>query len=347
MISLFFIVIAEKKNKKVYLVIGILIISLLSGLRGVNCGVDTKYYYNAFINRFPVKWMFEEVGFRFVSNSLMSFFNNATVVMIIYSLIINFLIVLRLWDFRDKCNFKFMYFLYICIYFIGSMNIMRQFLALSILFYFTKLLEKKRYLLFIGIVILATLIHQSAILALLIIIVYFWNSISINKKILLIIPMVVICLVAGYYGYIYESKHINNYFSTRNMVNNVNLTYLYRVLIFTISYLLYKGNKKLVFIRTNYDIEKKVIKSKDNDMSIFSILYFLGLCLSAMGMFFKFMQRFGYMYLIFELLYWGYLVKNSNNKNINKLMITVYAVYVFALEIIENGSAVFPYYFNI
>ena len=86
--------------------------------------------------------------------------------------------------------------------------------------------------------------------------------------------------------------------------------------------------------------------NKDKDYNTIVFIYILGLFFSSVGMFFAFMSRLGYWYLIFELLYWGYLVKNNNNKFLNKLFIFVYVIYIFSLELISNGSGIFPYYIN-
>ena len=55
----------------------------------------------------------------------------------------------------------------------------------------------------------------------------------------------------------------------------------------------------------------------DVDFKNFSCLYFFGLALSSLGMFYFIMDRVGYFYLIFELAYWGYLTKKSANNKLN------------------------------
>lgn len=347
--SVFLFYQSDRKDSKFLLVMGILIVSLLSGFRGINVGFDTAYYYDAFLNSFPKSWQFEETGFRFITNFLMNTFNRATIVMIIYALITNFLIFFRLWDFRKKCNFSAMSILYILIFFIDSMNIMRQFIAISIIFFSTRFLEKKKYILFLIIVLLCTYIHKSCLLALIILVVYGWKSLSKRNKMLLIVPIIVLSVLGIRLVYNFESADIENYLSQSNSVSNFNITFIYRFSIFVISYLLNRSKIKIVISsRANLKNNKyeDSIKENKNEFNIISVIYLLGLCLGSFGMFFLFLSRIGYYCLFFELLYWGYLTYNNKNKNLNFGMIMIYAVYIFALEVINNGSRIFPYYIN-
>ena len=138
-VAVFFANIADRRKKKIYIYFSILIFSLVAGLRGISVGIDTEAYYYAFINDFPYSWQFEEIGFRYMSNMLINIFKNPLYLMIIYALITNSLIINRLWDFREKFNFPFMIFLYGFIFFIETLNIMRQFLAISVICCITQL----------------------------------------------------------------------------------------------------------------------------------------------------------------------------------------------------------------
>ncbi len=60
------------------------------------------------------------------------------------------------------------------------------------------------------------------------------------------------------------------------------------------------------------------------------------------------MARLGYFYLIFELLFWGMLTYKSNpNRYLNLFIILLFSIYTFAIELIFNGSGIFPFYFNL
>jgi len=339
--------VADKRNNKFILLLLILILTLTSGLRGINVGIDTSLYNYAFIHNFPYSWQFEEIGFRYISNLIITILGDPKFVFIFYSLIINLLIVLRLWDFRKKCSFAFMLFIYLLTFYLDSMNIMRQLVAVAVIFYSTKLLEKKHYFLFFSVVLFMTLIHKTALFGLALIVIYLWNSLSLSKKILMSIPLVIISGIVILYTISFEAAHISNYLSSENAITNINITFMYRLLCFIFSWLLYKSNKKIVYSSINIpNTRLEIDLNFQKKFNIISTIYFLGLAISSIGMFYVVMSRLGYYYIIFELLYWGYLVKNSKNKMLNLSLISIYVIYIFVFEICTGGNGVFPFSFR-
>lgn len=340
---------AVKKDKKDYLLIIVLIISILSGFRGLNVGIDTKLYNYAFLNNFPYVWQFEEVGFRAISMFVLNIFNDTRAVFLFFALIINACIIYRLWDFKDKCSFPFMVLIYLLTFYVDSMNIMRQMVAVAIIFFSTRLLEKKKYLIFLIVVILTTFIHISSLLAVALIIAYYWVPLKFADKIRIATPMVALGIIALIIIIQFESGHIKNYLSEQNAVNNINIPFLYRFACFLLSYMIYKSNKKFVIKR-----KKDIITNTKNDVIVYdesfkiiSFIYLMALLISSLGMFFTVMARLGYFYILFEILYWGYLAKSSANKSLNNIMIMIYVGYVFSVEIFSSGCEVFPFYLNI
>ena len=326
--------IADKKDSKKILFFSILVLSLLSGFRGVSVGVDTKSYYYAFLNGFPNSWQFEETGFRIISNFLIAVFHSPRFLFVLYAFITNYLIINRLWDFRKKGSLSLMFILYTFIFYIETLNIMRQFLAISIIFYSTKLLDNKKYVCFFIVVLMMSFIHQSSLLALFILLVYLWDKLKLKHKILLFFPIILVSIVGVYFLTVIESQHIINYFSESNRINNFNFTFIYRFIIFLITYLICNG--KFSSLKNN---DKSVLK----EFKKVSFIYFVGLIFSSMGMFYFVMARVGYFYLIFELLYWGYLAKNKKYKVIYLSLILTFAFYTFSIELLKNGSQIFPY----
>lgn len=349
MIPVFLLIyIADKKKSKGIMILSVIILSLIIGMRGINVGIDTKDYYSAILNNFPKDWQFEEIGFRFISRTLISLFNNATIVFLIYAFVTNLLISLRLWDYKDKTSFFFSMFIYILIYMFSSMNIMRQFLAISITFYFSRYLEEKKYLLFFIVVFGASLIHKTALLTIFIPVLFMWNNWSKSKKIIAAIPLMFFCSLAIYYIFNYESNHIANYLSSDKLINNINITFIYRFLIFIISFFMYKTKTKVVY--NNKIKQEKELISNENDkviIGIIAIIYFIGLSLASLGMFYPFVNRIGLYFLIYEPVYWGLISNYSYNKAVKKTMIIIYALYVFFIEIFMNGNGIFPYYWNV
>lgn len=343
-LSFIFFVYADKTSNKKLLVLGIIILSLLSGFRGISVGFDTPYYYKAFIQDFPVSWQFKEEGFRIVCRFLIKILQNPTWLFVLVASITNYLIIVRLWELRKNHNFVVMVLLYFLIYYFNTMNIMRQFICVAVIFYSTKLLEKKKYLLFISIVLLCTQIHKSAILALVIMAIYYFQGFSKKNKIIFGIPCMAIFIVVVKYILDFESAEINNYLGAHNTIDNFNYTFLYRVAAYVFSYLLYKSKMKVVISSA-----KKNLIKEEQDNKFFSnniIVYGVGLIFGSLGLFFNHAARIGLYCMIFEITYWGFLTQKDKNKNLNLLLIIIYAIYVFASELILNGSQIFPYYVN-
>ncbi len=339
LVALLCLCMADKKSSKLFLWIGIAILTLAAGLRNENVGVDTHAYIYSLNNNFPVSWQFTEAGFRALSNVLMAVFkHNATWVLVVYAFVTNALILIRLWDFRTKCSYSYMVFLYLTINYINTMNIMRQFVSIAIVFFATRFLEKRRYLIFIIFLIFATSIHSTALLGVVFLVVYFWENASPKQKRWLWIPIAIIIPVAVYYILNYESGHIANYFS--QYTSNLNITYIYRVGAFLLAMMLQMIEKQIVFKR-NERKESMLIPVKWTDKE--TVFYIIGLGTSSFGMFFSFLSRLGMYYLMYEMVFWGRVVKEGKSRQITLALSLIYAIYVFGMELIYNGSKIFPY----
>lgn len=330
---------AEKKDNKFLLYMIIVVLSFAAGLRNRNVGIDTESYIYSIENGFPYSWLFDEVGFRFTANSIFELFHDTTWVMLFCAIVTDYCIVRRLWDFKEDCSFSFMLFLYMTIHFLGTMNIMRQYVAVALVFWGTRFLEKKQYIIFGIIMILATTLHTTAVLGGLFLAVYIWENASNRHKKWLFLLYAAIVPVVLYGLYIYEAAHINNYFS--QSINNINITYIYRMLTFVFLLFMQVQCKQLVF-KSNRKKARNISKPitiRDKEV----LFYGVGLILSGLGMFFHFLSRIGIYYFMYELVFWGKLVKSGRNKDLGICMISVFAIYEFLLEVIYNGSQIFPY----
>lgn len=328
---------AAKQENRFLLFLGIAILSLTSGLRAYDVGIDTPSYYDAFVSDFAIHpWEFDEEGFRALVRALMALFGNPTVVYLVIAIATNLLVILRLWDFRNNASFAYMSFFYIAVFYIGTMNTMRQYLAVAIVFFATRFLERKKYLSFIVSLLVATSIHTTALMGVVYLFVYLWENTPKEKRIYLGIAAVALIPPALAFVVSYESDHIENYFS--NNVDNLNATYLYRIAIFLIAILLVwlsDGNAR------KHD-EELAPRRSENAVPLFA---FMGLVASSAGMFFRFLGRLGYYFSMFEMVFWGQAVKRERWGWLLWLMPTAYAIYTFGYEIAFNGSGIFPFHF--
>lgn len=335
--SLILFKLAELKDNKLFLVLGVVALSLGAGLRNDNVGLDTYQYVSAFKTNFSVIWLFKETGFREISRLLMNAFSgNTTCLFLLYAAVTNALILYRLWDFRKDCSYSYMAFLYITLHYINTLNIMRQYIAIAIVFFATRFLEKKGYMKFLLAVLLASVFHSSALLGLFFFFVYYWKIAPKKQKkwmlfpLLIAIPIVFIVLMKT------QLAQITNYFSQKRA--DVNATFIYRIIAFGLILALQYSKKEFIVFKGSKKEREMISISRCE--SIFCIA---GLATAALGMFFSFLSRLGLYYLMFEIVFWGEVVKRGKSKQLAFLLFSTYAIYVFVCEFLYNGSGIFPY----
>ena len=166
----------QKNNQKLFTILGLLIPILLCGLWN-NVGIDYNNYVRLFerSNELDYAAFSESNGFWTVEPSFYIFSRismfltgSSWLLFTIYSsiIVVFFFLALK----RLKTPYLGMsMFLYLTIYFLFNMSLMRQGAAISVSFFAATYLLDKKYLPFIGIVLLASLFHFSALLMLLMI----------------------------------------------------------------------------------------------------------------------------------------------------------------------------------
>lgn len=335
-VALGFAYLSQKRNKKFYLFLLVAILTFAAGFRSVSCGVDTPTYYEHITNGFPYHWQFREEGFRLIANFFMDSFQNPQLVFVFCAFVTNLLILLRLWDFKDDANFGFMTLLYLLLYYSNSMNIMRQYVAVAVIFYGTRYLNRNK-LLFIPFVIAAFFIHRSSLLALGYFAISLWTSFTKKQKQIFFLPLLLVMIGAVGYVASYLASDITSYRS--QMVQNLNITYFYILIVFAFTIFLQKKNLYIKVTSNNkmrhydgYAIDKDIV-----------YYVFIGLVFSCLSMFFAFVGRTGLYYSIFDIVFWGIACKKFKNARFNKFLILVYAFYIFGLVIFRNDCLLFPY----
>lgn len=330
--------VAQRKEKRIYLFVSVLVLTLAAGLRAPTVGIDTPKYYSHIINHFPNHWQFREEGFRLLSNSVMEFTNNPQYVLLICAFITNLLILLRLWDFKKDAKFSFMVLLYILLFYSNTMNIMRQYVAIALVFYGTRFLKKKRAVLFIALWIIAFFFHRSSLLGIGYIAIYLWGNFSKRQKQIFALPMLVAIVASAVYVYTYLATDFSSYSS--QTVSNFNIPYFYRLLIFFVLLILERRNMKFKSFSTMKSIEKK--NTYAIDKTIVSN-YAIGLFLSALSMFYAFVGRSGLYYLMYGMVFWGIAARKLKNRQLYTFLILVLAIYEFILVFTRNACGMFPY----
>ncbi len=335
---------AQKTNKTIYVKAIFILLTFISGFRATSVGIDTSSYARIFnyLNQNRFDLVYEEEGFKYISYVLLKISGNShTFVFTVYALITNALIVCRLWDFKDVASFKWMVATYYISFFFMTLNVMRQLVAIAILFFATRFVERKKYLIFFIFTAIALLFHTSSIIGVVFVICDLFQWKYLNKKqkgFLSVIFLLLPCLVIFIPVLIYE---YGKYF-TQATTENVGVMLFVKFAFFVFSSsLLFKNDhyNKSTVVRPNaqrvYKYEVKAVK----------IYYFIGLAITLLGYFYMYMDRVGLLFYLFECVYFGIIAKNTKEKFLVKTGLFVILAFLFVSSFIGKGQGQMPYYF--
>lgn len=157
----------NSKSTKWFLFLSFLQMFLIQALRSSEVGTDTAYYvnvYDNFLNSEYYSFLFThfELGFRFLFFILKEIGADAQVLLGIVSAVTMFCFAIFIYN--NSKDIRMSTFLFACMFYPNSFNILRQYMAISIAinsYYFVK---KEQYGKAILLIILASMFHTTAIL---------------------------------------------------------------------------------------------------------------------------------------------------------------------------------------
>lgn len=166
-----------------------IIISVLVGFRPAESGIDTQNYYLLYeqvLHNFEDSWMVVKLGFVFYYLSQLANFmgGDAAYLTFFYALLTCFFIFYTLYRYSVSLPVSVAYFFTGIGLFFFMHNVMRQALAISIVFYSISFVINNHRLKFIATMILAVLVHASAVFF---IPFYFLARLPVNSLLLLLI----------------------------------------------------------------------------------------------------------------------------------------------------------------
>lgn len=336
-IVLFLAFISEKSQNRIFLIILIMTLSLVSGLRSFDVGRDTRNYIEIFNYVKQGGYFDKDPGFGFLTNFILSIYDSYTFVFLIFAFITFFFTYIRLWELRHRISFMWSSFCLYSFYFFESMNAVRQFCAVSIVFFGSRYIEKRQYLKFMVFVLLATFFfHKSAALGFLFLAseVLCWKYLDKALK-----RKLIILFVLGFFSiFIYMSQlylyfqQYEHYFL--NAESNIGFRVLALILLFTISLFVYEQDG----INENNEIQYFLYSTR--------VYYLISCLLGSLGYFYLFMGRLGYYFSFFQFVYFGLLVKSKGKwrrfflKTL-VMVVTFYILYNYIFYI--NGAWQHPY----
>lgn len=318
---------AEKKNNKILFAISAIIIAVITGARAETVGIDTTGYYTYidWAERDILKGV--EPGFIFLSKYLLRFFGEIKWVIFFFSAVTVILVFLRFWTLRSKASYALMTFFYMAFYLQLSMNVMRQFFAISIVFFATFFLEKKKYIPYFILSAFAILFHYSALFAVVIFVIYYLNSTKQGLKRIALLAIVCLAVVFAYNYLESMLDYYSRYFSEMHVDIGLMVLAKIAILVFFIIF-----NRLYIF------------KNEDDDPTAknATIIYAVGLGITVLGYFFTYMERVAFVFMLFEPVCLAIMCK-KNYKGLFRIATVAIAAFIIYSSYSSNGNGIFPY----
>ena len=332
----------KTKNSEFNIWVGliILVLSIFAGVRGESVGIDVQHYIVKHIE--PIRYglfssVNQPIGFKILVWLVYRFTEQTYMVFMVFGFITNYLIIKRLWDFRNKASFPLMILFYYCYFYLITFNVFRQFISIAIIFYATKYLENKKYFKYCIGLLIAISIHSTSILGLLILVTDILLSKSNikerNIKIIftIISPILMLILAILLYKY-YDFEHYYNLYLRYNN-GSVPFMTIVKILVSLVMY--------FVLINDYYIKEKITITSAE--LKKIFVIYLIGLFIALSVILSSFADRFAWYFLIWEPVFMALKIKNKNLKLIMQSTYILFALYTFYVSVKYSGQGIMPY----
>lgn len=321
---------ATKYNKKICLFLSIMCLALLSGLRAKDVGIDTTSYlikFNYIANGKLSRVHGLEKTFTNICKILLDIWENNNFLLFIFAFVTHALIILRFWDFKDEISVGWAVVCYYCTFYFLSLNIMRQFCAIAIVFFGTRYLKKDKYIVFSIFVCMAGLFHTSALLGFgyLFFDLFRWPHFSRKRRIVLTAILLIGILLSSYA--LNAALKYEHYFETKKEFVEIGIYLIVKFIFFICS-----G----IFITKGMDKGTRFL---------IQVYYFTGFILSTLGYFYLYMNRIGLYFMVYEGIYMGLLVKKSTDNSLFKILIALLFGTAFIYSFLQDGNGCVPYFF--
>lgn len=334
LISTYFIFLSSKTNKKleknVCVTVGLAIPILISSLR-YEVGTDFNTYidmYNAIKN---LNINNVELLFSFFCKIAIAL-GNVQYMFAIYSALTIIFVYKALEYNKDKYSLSLMFFLYLFLHFATSFNIIRQALAVAIVFYSYRYLTEKDLKKFVFWILFASLVHKTSLIFLPIYFIVPKNKIS-KIQVIQVIAIMIIMLV------------VLNFKTLLQYLTNFSMFEKYTIYINPMK----AENKSLILkliLLCVFLCFRNQLKTYEPKNNIYIILFIIGVILEFTGFFSAFVKRIAMYFTISEIYLISCLPKifNKKDRSIIVLLIFCYSISIFIIVFYIKGQAdIIPY----
>lgn len=336
---------ADKSQRKEYVWLIIAVLTLIAGLRGVSVGIDTQSYLEKIemLNRgrFDLAYGLEN-SFKIIVYLILSIIPSPQVVLILFAFVTNWCIISRFWELRKVSWFPCMVLCYYMSFYFVTMNTMRQFCAVAIVFYCVRFLDQKRVMRFMMGVLAAMLLHRSAALGIGYLLIYCvrWEKMPEHQKRIyklcaMALPVVaVLVLLLGIFKR--YGKYLAGIELDIGMMLPLKMMFLVGVVV--------------VFFFLEKRRESEALRL--NDKTRFALMtscmgYGAALLLGATGYLFPEMDRISWYYFLYEGVFFGALLKKKTPFRKGYFGFMVFVIgYGFLYSMLNNSQGQMPFAFG-
>lgn len=323
------------------------LLSVFIGLRSFSTGTDTMSYVDS-IRTYEfdsLNSQHSEFGFVLISCIIFKVFHSEALVLLFFSTVTVFFFLLRFWELRKNFSLTLLLFGFLSNYYLMSTNIVRQVLAMSLVFWSTRFLfdkDKEKPIVFIIICIsTAFLFHTTAIVGLGILIINYLVSLkelSLKKITILIAGAVA---VAAFINNTIKNTSrfdsLNNYISADKQVSGQSSYYS----LIAFGMILFMS---LILTERSKEVQVSYNSTKYTYISII-ISFLMGSFLSTYYSSYYAVSRISFYFTMLVLMYYAYKWDSNNITQIKKFFWIIYCTKIMYDTFNHGYYGIMPYKF--
>lgn len=325
-----------------------LLLGALLGLRHVSVGIDTVAYqevFDALSDRYVtgVRGVDEPV-FLWISWLLMQL-GNSQLVFLFWGTVTNLLVMARLHQLKGRISIPVAMLAYFAGFYFQEFNVLRQIVAVAVVFYGTGFLESRKYWRYVACCLAAALIHTSAVLALGALPVMIWadwQSYSYRQRhFIRRIASPALAAAVGV-GCIFIALY-RHYLTLDMAGSGVGIVIPFKFLVFLYCIRIFRRVRPVWQEKCGYRVSPEYLLYQ-----MAAALYGISLVLYFASYFIPYMNRVAYYFSIFELICYGYWYEKLPKGDVGRAAILAAAGLPLVLSFLQGapgGQGEFPYAF--
>lgn len=324
----------NKKNKVVSIILIMISFFIVLFPMGFRYGVGTDYFYTYYPHFFGIAngtMRFSEEGFNLLNKVIYELTGDYRVLFFVTSFLFLYFLYRGIYENSDNI-FVSVLLIFLAQPYFYAMNMVRQAIAISIIFYAFKYIKTNKKIIFSVYCIFASLIHSSALF--MIPFVFLFNMKLSNKKRIIIVATLMILepIVAIAVKYIIMNTQYAWYYTSRyNTGTTSNLLIIVNIIIFALN-IFYMGQK---------------YKEKNSEYEVLTNINFIGICILILASNIPLANRLVRYFSIFQLLLLPQIFKQEKNAK-TRMVVEVFTlgllfIVMYYQIIILKGEQVVPY----